>query len=338
MKAICITGPREVQIKEISKPNLGPGEVLLRVLLVGFCGTDLNTYRGNNPMVQFPRIPGHEIAAEIVEIGDGVPAGRLLVGQKATVLPYTACGSCASCRKGRLNACERNQTLGVQRDGAMTEFIVVPWQKVYPSDTLSAEQLTLVEPLTIGFHANNRGEIAPSDTVLVLGCGAIGLGVIAAASWREATVIAVDVDNTKLALARLIGADHTINSSQTDLHQSLLNLTKDGPDVVVEAIGLPETFQAAVEEVAFAGTVIYIGYAKKVATYDSSLFVKKELDIRGSRNASPEDFQHAIAMLEEGAFPAEDLITKIISLDEAAMALEEWDKDPTKVTRILVKM
>src|SRR5688572_26091112 len=197
MRAFFITAPGECAIGEVAIPTPGPDEVLLRTRLVGLCGSDLNTFRGKNPMVTYPRIPGHEIAATIEDAGPDVP-GHLHPGLDVTVSPYTSCGQCASCLRSRPNACQSNQTLGVQRDGAMTSYFVTPWRKIYISEGLSLRELSLVEPLSVGFHAAARGRVSSSDTVLVLGCGAVGLGAIAAAAFAGAKVIACDVDDTKL--------------------------------------------------------------------------------------------------------------------------------------------
>src|SRR6476646_474637 len=165
------------------------------------CGSDLNTFRGYNPLVTYPRIPGHEIAATVEAVGAGVPS-EFRPGVDVTVSPYTNCGTCAACRRGRPNACQSNQTLGVQRDGGMTSYFVAPWRKLFSSGGLSLRELSVVEPLSVGFHACNRGRVTSSDTVLVLGCGTVGLGAIAAASFAGAKVIAADLDDAKLDLAR----------------------------------------------------------------------------------------------------------------------------------------
>ncbi len=305
--------------------------------MVGLCGSDLNTFRGKNPLVTFPRIPGHEIAATIEE----VPAGehRLAPGMDVTLLPYTSCGACPSCQRGRANACQFNQTLGVQRDGALTEFIHVPASKICMAPGLGLIELALVEPLTVGFHAVARGRVTAQDVVAIYGCGGVGLGAIAASAFRGARTIAMDVDDAKLALARKAGATDTINSRQQPLHDALKAITHGrGPDVVIEAIGLPDTFRAAVEEVAFTGRVVYIGYAKEPVEYETRLFVQKELDILGSRNAQPEDFAEVIRMLQKHRFPVDDAVSRIVSMEEAPEAIRTWNDNPTSFSKIMVRV
>ncbi len=316
----------------------GEGEVLLHVRQVGFCGSDLTTFRGLNPMVTYPRIPGHEIGATIASVGAGVPE-VWREGMDVLVSPYTSCGECSACRRGRVNTCRHNQTLGVQRDGAMTSYLRVRYGKLFAAPGLGLAEMAMVEPLTVGFHAAARGKICPVDTVVVIGCGAIGLGAVAGAAARGARVVAVDIDDDKLELARRCGAGETIHSGEASLDDRLRELTGgEGPDVMIEAVGRPETFRACVETVCFAGRVVYIGYAKALVEYETKYFVMKELDIRGSRNALPEDFRAVIEYLGRRTFPMQAVLTREVSLDEAPAALEAWSRDPSKITKIQVRI
>ena len=333
MRALTLTAPGQAEITHIPEPHPQADELLLRVEAVGLCGTDLNSFRGRNPLIAYPRVLGHEIGACVLVGNADIPAGT-----RVAVSPYTSCGACPSCRRGRKNACQNNQTFGVQRDGAITELLAVPATKVYPS-TLPSHQLALVEPLTVGFHAVARGRVTASDRVAVFGCGGIGLGAIAGAAFRGAQVIAIDLDDRKLEIAGMAGATHRIHSGRENVAARLRELTDgDGPDVIVEAIGLPETFRLAVEEVAYTGRVVYIGYAKEPVAYETKLFVQKELDILGSRNALPEDFLQVIAMLEAGNFPVDAVITATVPLDRAAAKLAEWSANPAAFTKILIDM
>lgn len=336
MRAVVLNQPGEAVLTTVAEPRREGGDLLLKVRMVGLCGSDLNSFRGKNPMVTYPRIPGHEVAATIVE--GSTNDSTLAAGVNVTMSPYTSCGKCASCLRQRFNACQFNQTLGVQRDGALAEYIVMPQEKLYSSD-LSIEELCLVEPLTVGFHAVSRGRVTPEDKVAVLGCGGVGLGVIAASHFRGATTIGVDVDANKLSIARKAGAAHTIDTRTDNLHTRLEELTGGrGPDVIVEAAGSPQTFRAAVEEVAFTGRVVYIGYAQEPVAYETRLFVQKELDILGSRNATPEDFGDVIRMLEGHGFPVADAVSAILPMEESPQALHAWSKHPASYTKIMIRV
>ncbi|HEY3393207.1 MAG TPA: zinc-binding alcohol dehydrogenase family protein [Lacipirellulaceae bacterium] len=338
MKAFVINSPGVTSFRDVPEPTLGEAEVLLRVRAAGFCGTDLSTFRGVNPLVSYPRIPGHELGCTIEALGSAVPR-EFRVGQDVLVHPYKPCGRCTACLQQRPNCCRDNETLGVQREGGMTELIAVPWQMIYTSQKLSLREMALVEPLTIGYHAVKRGRVNQSDVVAVFGCGAIGLGVLAAAANEGADVIAIDVDDRKLSVARKVGAKHTINSATADLHAELQNLTAgQGPHVLIEAVGLPQTFRAAVDEACFGGRVVYIGYAKKPVEYDARHIVQRELDIMGSRNALSDDFRDVIAYLEQGTFPVSDVVTHVVPFQQAGEALAAWSATPAEFTKIHVEI
>ena len=333
MKAIVLEGPGKASVQSVPEPRRVEGEVLLQVRKVGLCGSDLNSYRGRNPLVTYPRIPGHEIAATVVDSGSNA---EWPVGTNVTLSPYRGCGRCAACQRGRPNACKDNETMGVQRDGALTEFISAPVKKLFRAD-LSLKELCLVEPLTVGFHAVSRGRVSADDTVAVFGCGGVGLGAIAGAAFRGARVIGIDVDDAKLETAKTAGASDGVNSKKSDIHERLAELTKGrGPDVVIEAIGLPATYRSAVEEVAYAGRVVYIGWAKEQVAYETRPFVHKELDIMGSRNAMPEDFKEVIRMLEAKRFPVDQAVTHTVRLEETPEILEAWNREPERFTKIMV--
>ena len=336
MKAVILKAPGDAVIASVPEPGWDGEKILLRVRRVGLCGSDLNSFRGKNPLVKYPITPGHEVAATIVEGSRTNPA--LASGVDVTMSPYANCGRCAGCLRNRPNACAGNQTLGVHRDGALTEYIYMPAEKLYTAK-LSLKELCLVEPLTVGFHSVARGRVSASDSVAIIGCGGVGLGAIAAAHFAGAMTIAVDLDDEKLALAQKAGAHHAINTTKAALHERLLELTAGrGPDLVIEAVGSPATFRAAVEEVAFTGRVVYIGYAKEPVEYETRMFVQKELDILGSRNALPEDFRRVIAMLEANSFPVEDAVSMTIPLDETPQALKAWSENPTKFSKIMVQV
>ena len=333
MKALSLLGEGNVTITEIAEPQLLAGDLLLKVEMVGLCGTDLNSFRGRNPLITYPRVLGHEIAATVLE-GNAT----LAAGTHVTVSPYFGCGKCPACRRGRPNACRYNETFGVQRDGAMTERIAVPAGKVYPS-RLPLKTLCLVEPLTVGFHACSRGRITKDDVVAVFGCGGVGLGAIAGAAFRGARTIAIDLDDAKLATAAKVGATDIIHSTREDVRERLRDITGgDGPDVVIEAIGRPDTYRAAVEEVCFAGRVVYIGYAKDHVSFETRLFVQKELDILGSRNALPQDFKEVIRMFEQKRFPTAEAISATVPLDEAPAILRAWSENPAAYTKIMITL
>jgi threonine dehydrogenase-like Zn-dependent dehydrogenase len=260
------------------------------------------------------------------------------IGRRAVVIPYTSCGRCPACRSGRVNACRDNRTLGVQQDGGLTERIALPFSKLILNDTLAPRHLALVEPLSVGFHAVARGRVAPGERVLVMGCGMVGLGAVAAAAARGAEVIAVDIGPVKVALAKRYGARHGIDLTQRDLGETVAQLTGgDGVDVVLEAVGSPQTFLQAIDSAAPAGRVVYVGYCKEPVSYRTQLFNLKELDIMGSRNATQADFKDVIAFLEGRSQSPDDLISKVFPFDQATEALPFWEAERDRTVKVVIE-
>lgn len=337
MKAIRIPAPGKMEVIQLPEPQPQEGEVKLKLHYVGFCGSDLNTFRGGNAMAKPEVIPGHEIGATIEALGPGCP-DTFQIGQAVTVNPYTNCGYCSSCRNGKPHACKNNQTLGVQRDGTMREYICLPWQKIIPIGEISVRDAALIEPMSVGFHAVSRGQVSDIDTVLVFGCGMVGLGAIIRCAQRGATVIAADLSAEKLELAREAGATYTINSREENLLEKVAEYTGGmGADVVIEAVGSPVTYVSAIDAVCFTGRVVFIGYAKSDVSFQTKYFVQKELDIRGSRNATPDDFRAVIRCMQQKQLPVDKFISGIVTPEEALGAMENWAADPAQVFRILVK-
>lgn len=335
MKALVLTEPGKTEIRDIEKPAYGPDEVLLRIGAVGFCGGDLNGFLGLFELQEYPNVLGHEVGAVIEAAGSAVPK-EFRVGDKVTINPYLNCGVCISCRKGRPNACMDNKTMGVRRPGAMTEYIAIHWDKLHASEKLGLQELALVEPLTVGFHAVDRGRVQQTDKVLVIGCGIVGLGAIAGALHRGAEVYALDVSDYKTAIAKKVGVKAAINGAKEDVKKALDDLTNgDGPDVIIEAVGSYDTYKAAVDLVAYTGRVVYVGYGKKPVDYNTGIFVRKEIEILGSRNCLG-DFPEVISYLESGKFPVQDVISKTVSLNDSGAALKQWAEERGNITKIMV--
>lgn len=338
MRALSIDSPGELSFVDVPRPAVAPGEVGIRIAFIGYCGSDLNSFRGKNPLVAYPRIPGHEISGEIESLGAGVPES-FRVGQQVCVLPYFNCGQCNACRMGRPNACKHNQTLGVQREGALTEFICVPHGKVIPVEGLPRRDLALIEPLAVGFHAVGRAELRPGERVVVLGCGVIGLGAVLGAVSAGARVTAVDLAASKLQQALGLGAETIIDASREDVAARVSDLMgDDGPSVVIEAVGTDVTFRQSVDLVGSCGRVVYVGYAKNPVTYETRFFLMKEMDIRGSRGAQLADFHAVIDVMKAKPGIGDLIVSRTAAFSEAAEAMQAWDKDPGAFTKVMITL
>ena len=336
MKALAIDAPGSASIVDRPMPSPRQGEVLVRVARAGLCGTDLSTFLGKNPLVSYPRVIGHEIAGIVEHAGRDI--AEIREGTAVAISPYKNCGACAACRRNRPNACRNNETLGVQREGALAEFVAVPADRLYTSVTLCVDLLALVEPFSIGMHAVRRGRVAPEDSVLVIGAGGVGAGAVAAAASRGARVFAIDLDESKLRLARAFGAADAYNSADAGLREWISDRTGgEGPDVVIEAVGSPATYRLALDVAASCGRVVCLGWVKGDVSIEARQIVAKEVEILGSRNATDE-FLDVIALFESHAIDPLQLVTNRVSLDEAPAMLARWAERPAAVGKILVSV
>ncbi|QZY54357.1 zinc-binding alcohol dehydrogenase family protein [Crassaminicella profunda] len=326
-------GKIELVKKPIPKPQ--PGEALLKIKYCGICGSDIATYTGNQPFASYPRIPGHEFSAEIVEIEEntlGLKAGMIV-----TANPYFNCGKCYSCQRGKVNCCESNETMGVQRDGSFAEYITMPIERIRDGKGLSTKTLALIEPFSISYHAVNRGDVQKGDHVLVMGAGAIGMFAMISAKLRGAKVYISDVFDGRLEKAKRLGADGVINVSKENLEERVKEITNgNGMDVCIEAVGRPETFLSCIDCAAFGSKVILIGNGKKETTFNHSILLKKELDVYGSRN-SCNDFRPLIDLVAEGKVKIDEIITDEFELEKVTDAFETLINNDGSKLKVMVK-
>lgn len=338
MKSILINNPGEVEIKEVEMPEVKEGEVLLKILYGGICGSDLGTYRGTFAYVSYPRTPGHEFSAEIVEVGEndrGLEKGMIV-----TCNPYFNCTTCYSCERGHVNCCTTNQTMGVQREGAFSEYITMPIERVYDGKGLSAKTLALIEPFCISYHGVARANVKEGDKVLVMGAGTIGVLAAVAAKALGAEVYISDVAAQKLEYSyKEFNLDGTIlNEGEESFLKQVEEITNgNGFDVTIEAVGLPSTFQNCIDAAAFAGRVVLIGVGKENLDFNFTLIQKKELEIYGSRNALKEDFEELIDIVKSGKVDLDKVVTNTYKLDEAKKAFEYFDKKAASMLKVLIE-
>lgn len=337
MKTVLINEPFQIAVTETEMPVPKAGEALLKVLYGGICGADVASYTGNQPFTTYPRIPGHEFSAEIVS----VPANDrdLKPGDIVTANPYFNCGSCYSCRRGFVNCCTDNQTMGVQRDGAFREYITMPVERIYNGQGLSAKELALVEPFTISYHALHRAPVKPGDSVLIVGAGPIGLFALIAAKAQGARVYVADILPGRLEKALHFGADGVINSKETSIQEEAMRITEgNGFDVCVEACGQSVTFLSCIDCVAFAGNIILIGNGKKETTFLHSILLKKELNVFGSRNSYAKDFRAVINLIASGTVPVLDMVSDIYPVSRADEAFKALANNDGSLAKVLIRI
>ena len=321
MKAIVIDKPYEVEIRDVPMPTVGEGEALLRVLYVGICGADVASYTGNQPFTTYPRIPGHEFSAEIIEIPENDKG--LKKGDVVTCNPYFNCGKCYSCERGHVNCCTDNRTMGVQRDGAFCEYISMPVERIYPGMGLTAKELALIEPFSISRHAISRAVIHQTDSVLIVGAGPIGLFALLAAKQFAGKIAVADVLNNRLDLAMSYGADGVVNTATEDIAKFTEEFTDGrGFDVCIEACGRPETFLMCIDEAAYAANIILI----------------KELNIFGSRNAMKQDFLDNIELAASGKVDLMKMVSGVYEMDKAAEAFDALAHNKGDLAKLLIRI
>ena len=338
MKELYINSPGVVEFREADMPKRNENEAVLKLLYGGICGSDLGSYRGTFAYFSYPRIPGHEFSAEIVDIDEN-NSYSLKKGMVVTCNPYFNCGKCYPCRKGLVNVCEHNETMGSQRNGAFRDYIVMPLERIYDGRGLDARTLAVVEPFCIGLHGINHVQLKKGDRVLVIGSGTIGIFAATAAKMKGATVIMADISENKLQMAKQqFGIDDTILN---DSHENFLSRVMEktdgcGFDVCVEAVGLPSTFQDCIDAACFGGSVILIGIGKKNLDFNFTTIQKKELHIYGSRNALKQDFIETIDALLTGKLDLGKAITDVYAFTEAPKAFAEFSANQGDKLKVLL--
>lgn len=337
MKTVLINKPFEIAVTDTPKPEAKEGEALLKILYGGICGADVASYTGNQPFTTYPRIPGHEFSAEIVSIPENDRG--LKPGDVVTANPYFNCGECYSCRRGYVNCCTDNRTMGVQRDGSFCEYVSMPVERIYGGKGLSAKELALVEPFTISYHAVNRAPVKAGDRVLVVGAGPIGLFALIAAREKGAEVYVADILDGRLEKALGFGAKGVINSAKCDIVAEAMKITGgDGFDVCIEACGQSVTFLNCIDCAAFAGRIILIGNGKKETTFLHSILLKKELNVYGSRNSYPSDFKDVIDLIASGRVDVLKMVSDVYPMDRADEAFKALANNKGDLCKVLVKI
>ena len=348
MRTIIISEPGKVAVTETEMPKVKEGEALLKLLYGGICGSDLGTYRGTFAYASYPRIPGHEFSAQIVEIGENDRG--LKPGMIVTCNPYFNCQKCYSCERGLVNCCESNETMGAQRDGAFSEYITMPIERIYDGKGLNPKQLALIEPFCISYHGVSRADVKKGDKVLVIGAGTIGVLAAIAAKAKGGEVYIVDVAEEKLQYAyETFGLAGMIkNDSEEEFMNRVNEITGEhhGFDVCIEAVGLPATFQNCIDAAAYGGRIVLIGVGKKNLDFNFTLIQKKELNIFGSRNTLKADFTELIDLVNSGEIDLEKIVMNPDStdvkkkseyeLDEADRAFEEFSKYGGSKLKVLI--
>ncbi|MFC0472237.1 zinc-binding alcohol dehydrogenase family protein [Halalkalibacter kiskunsagensis] len=336
MKAVQVTGAHKLEIIEKEKPVIKEkNQVLVKVKMVGICGSDMHIYHGTNPLATLPRIIGHEVTGEVEGIGAAVT--DLSVGDKVVIEPIEPCGECYACRKGRRNVCNELEVYGVHLDGGMQEYLVMADYLVHKvNKELSWKETVLVEPFTIGAQANWRGNVQEGDTVLIMGAGPIGLCCLKIAKSIGATCMITDLSDDRLEFAKSWGADVTINAGRMNVKEEVLTLTNgEGPNVVIDAVCIPRTFEDAVDLVSPAGRVVVLGFDTTTSNVSQLPITKKEVTIVGSR-LQTDKFPEVIKLFNERSLGIKDMVTHEFSVDEINEAISLIENAPNEIRKVVI--
>lgn len=338
MQSIVLTEPGHFELVEAEPPAPpGPDEAQVRVRHVGICGTDLHAFEGRQPFFSYPRILGHELAVEVIEIGLTRRQRDLKIGDWCCVRPYLNCGQCGACRRGYDNCCVNLRVLGVHCDGGMREAINVPLDKLHKSPALTGESLALVEMLSIGAHAVRRAQIIPGEFALVIGVGPIGLGVSQFAHLAGARVIAADVSDQRLAFARQQpGIEYAVDARQDVMEQLRAVIPDDLPTVVFDATGSPQSMMRSFDYVAHGGRLVYVGLFQGDMTFHDPTFHRRELTLLASRNATAADFDTVIRSLEARQINSAPWITHRASAQQMIKEFASWLQPATGVVKAVL--
>lgn len=336
MKYIVCDKPGQFSIGEKDMPIRQQGEALLKMTRVGICGTDLHAFQGNQPFFSYPRILGHELAAEIVEIDDN-PQG-LTAGDKVIIMPYLSCGICIACKRAKPNCCTNIEVLGVHTDGGMQEYYSLPTEILIAAGNLTEEDIAIVEPLAIGAHAVSRSEVEQGESVLVVGCGPIGLGLMKQLQIAGVNVIAMDVNPDRLAVAKdKIGIKHTVLVGQDSINKIKSINKGDLPTIVFDATGAKAALESGIQFMAHGGKYVLVGLYKGDLSFNHPFIHSHEATIMSSRNATMEDMLKVKSILEQKLFPTEAYVTHRVAFSNMLEHFESWIKPETGVIKAMVE-
>ena len=336
MRAIRIPKANVIELIEVEEPTIEQvNDVKVKIKRVGICGSDMHIYHGTNPLATYPRIVGHEVVGEVVEVG--AHAQRLAIGDHVIIEPISYCGECYACKNGRPNVCKEVSVFGVHEDGGMREFVVLPEKQVHKVNSdIEWDEAVMAEPYTIGAQATWRGNVQEGQTVFIQGAGPIGITVLKMAKLKGATVIISDLTNERLAFAKENGADYIINPSEVGTVEKINEITKgEGANVVIDAVGMPETFELSVEVASPAGNVVTLGFNKTPSAIALMPITKKELTITGSR-LQTDQFEKVIDLINTKKLTHDGLVTHRFNINDAKEAFEFIEKNPDKVRKAVI--
>jgi 2-desacetyl-2-hydroxyethyl bacteriochlorophyllide A dehydrogenase len=333
MRAIICERPELLSIQSKEQPQPNPDESLLQVKRVGICGTDLHAFKGNQPFFSYPRILGHELATQVIESGNN--ASRIKAGDKAVLIPYINCEKCDACLAGKSNCCENLKVFGVHTDGGMQDIISFPTRLLIPANDLSYDEIAIVEPLAIGAHALRRANVKKNDLIVVMGCGPIGMGIIQLGKYIGATVVAIDINESRLNLtSKSFQADLTLNALQTPMER-IKQTYGSLAHTVFDATGSKVAIEGGINYMRHGGNFVLVGLFKGELAFHHPAIHAKETTLMCSRNATREDFDFVLNVLREKKFNTDAYITRKTNSENIVTGFHEWSSPSSQEIKVI---
>jgi 2-desacetyl-2-hydroxyethyl bacteriochlorophyllide A dehydrogenase len=340
MRAIQIVEPKKLREISIESPGApGPGQALVRTHRMGVCGTDVSCYLGKFPFFDFPRIPGHELGVEVLQVGSGV--SNVQPGDACSVEPYMHCGNCYACRKGASNCCTSLKVIGVMTDGGLCESFLIRADKLHPSKKLTMDQLALVETLAIGCHASHRSGSSSQDRVLIIGAGPIGISTLEFVRLTGAEITVMDMNATRLDFVRQsYGIERLIQVAPNDpgLDAAKGYTQGDMYSVVIDATGNRYSMSGAFQFVAPTGRLVYVGITQDEIVFKHPVLHRPEVTLLASRNALPSDFPYIIGLIEAGTIKTDPWITHRTDFDHVLDDFDAFTRPESGVLKAIIEV
>lgn len=337
MKSLVITTPNVMEIIERATPTIiNNDDVLVKIKAVGICGSDIHIYHGTSPVATYPRVAGHEMVGEVIDIGKNVK--NINIGDKVVVEPMIGCGKCYACKNERPNACATLQVRGCHVDGGFQEYFVAPEKAIYKfNPEISWEDAAMIEPYTIADQITWRANVKKDDFVFIIGAGPIGLCVLEMAKLKGGICIISDFNEKRLQVAKELGADYVINPTFENPLEKVKEITNGmGSNITIDAVCLPKTFEEAIEITSVAGTVMCLGFTKEISNISQLSITLKELDIKGSRHQTFK-FKNVVKLFNEKKLKANKLISNVIPFENYKDALNLIENNPQDICKIVLK-
>ncbi|WP_333813921.1 zinc-dependent alcohol dehydrogenase [Muricomes intestini] len=338
MKVLCLPEAGKLEVREFLKPNVRPGYAVVKILRCGICGSDVTAYRGVNPTMKYPvNGLGHEGVGIIEEVGENDRG--LKTGDRVTLEPYIPCNKCYMCRQGRFNNCTDIRVCGVHKEGMMSEYFLQPVNQIYKiPDEMSFEHAVLVEPLTIGLHANTRAHVSKGEKVVIFGAGVIGLMAAFGSIHYGAEPILIDVVQERLDYAKSHGIPYIFNSREGGVPEFLSEVTNSKmPDAMIDCTGAPAILEQMHDYVCYGGRIALVGWPHNPIAINTVRLMQKEIDVCPSRNSN-QKFPEAIQMVKEEEIPSDAMITKIVEMDEVESAIQDITEHPADYLKVIVNI